>query len=54
MHAFDPYEPVLTRFREMVSMNAIDNIVIHPVGLGSDDALTCGGYGAQYRGWRTL
>lgn len=38
VHAFEPYPPVLTRFREMVEMNGIKNIEIHPVGLGDENA----------------
>ena len=39
VHAFDPYEPVLERFREMVAINDIANIHIHAVGLGAQDAI---------------
>jgi len=35
VHAFEPYEPVLERFRRMIELNSIKNIVIHPVGLGN-------------------
>jgi FkbM family methyltransferase len=35
VHAFEPYPPVLERFRKMVKVNRIDNIFIHPVGLGN-------------------
>jgi FkbM family methyltransferase len=38
IHAFEPYEPVLARFREMVKLNGITNVAIHPMGLGSEDA----------------
>ena len=34
VHAFEPYEPVLKKFRSLVASNGIRNIVIHPVGLG--------------------
>jgi FkbM family methyltransferase len=34
VHAFEPYETVLKKFREMVAKNGIRNIVIHPIGLG--------------------
>jgi FkbM family methyltransferase len=34
VHAFEPYEPVLKKFRALVASNGIRNIVIHPVGLG--------------------
>jgi len=37
IHAFDPYEPVLNRFREMIAMNNIGNIQIHAVGLGANN-----------------
>ncbi len=33
VHAFEPYELVLERFRRMIELNSIKNIVIHPVGL---------------------
>jgi len=33
VHAFEPYPPVLARFRDMVSLNRIQNIHVHPVGL---------------------
>ena len=35
VHAFEPYKPVLERFRRMIELNSIKNIVIHPVGLGN-------------------
>ena len=38
VHAFEPYEPVLKKFRRMVEINSISNIEIHPVGLGSAHA----------------
>jgi FkbM family methyltransferase len=34
VHAVEPYERVLKRFRRMIEVNAIDNIVVHAVGLG--------------------
>ena len=34
IHAFEPWEPVLKRFQEMVRINRIKNIVFHPYGLG--------------------
>jgi FkbM family methyltransferase len=34
IHAFEPYEPVLKKFRALIANNGIRNIVIHPVGLG--------------------
>lgn len=36
VHAFEPYEPVLERFRRMQEINDVKNIVIHPVGLGNE------------------
>ena len=36
VHAFEPWEPVLKRFRHMVAVNGRRNIVIHPVGLGHE------------------
>ena len=35
VYAFDPYEPVLKRFRNMIRINNIKNIKIFPVGLGN-------------------
>ena len=35
VHAFEPYPPVLARFRNMISINGIQNIRVHPVGLGN-------------------
>lgn len=37
VHAFEPWEPVLKRFRRMVADNAIQNIIIHPFGLGDEN-----------------
>lgn len=39
IHAFEPYEPVLRRFRRMIEINAIENIFIHPVGLGNENSM---------------
>jgi FkbM family methyltransferase len=36
IHAFEPYEPVLKKFRAMVGSNHLTNITIHSVGLGSE------------------
>jgi FkbM family methyltransferase len=38
IHAFEPYAPVLQRFRMLVEKNRIQNIVIHPVGLGNENS----------------
>jgi FkbM family methyltransferase len=38
VHSFEPYEPVLERFRRMMEINRIQNIRIYPVGLGDRDA----------------
>jgi FkbM family methyltransferase len=38
VHAFEPWEPVLKRFRRMIELNHIKNIVVHPVGLGDQNA----------------
>lgn len=38
VHAFEPWEPVLKRFRRMVANNKIKNILIHPVGLGDQNS----------------
>ena len=34
IHAFEPYEPVLKKFRTLLAKNGIRNVIIHPVGLG--------------------
>jgi FkbM family methyltransferase len=36
VHAFEPWEPVLKRFRRMIQINGIKNITIHPYGLGDE------------------
>jgi FkbM family methyltransferase len=38
IHAFEPFPPVLNRFREMIALNKITNIVVHDVGLGETAA----------------
>lgn len=38
IHAFDPFVPVVERFRKMIERNGFTNIVVHPVGLGAKDA----------------
>ena len=38
VHAFEPYPPVRERFLEMISINQIENIQVHPVGLGNKRA----------------
>jgi len=38
VHAFEPWEPVLKRFRRTVDKNQIKNITIHPYGLGDENA----------------
>jgi FkbM family methyltransferase len=38
IHAFEPWEPVLRKFRRMVKENGIKNIVIHPYGLGDENS----------------
>lgn len=38
IHAFEPWEPVIKRFRRMVENNHIKNIVIHPFGLGDENS----------------
>ena len=37
VHSFEPWEPVLKRFRRMVENNRIKNITIHPYGLGDEN-----------------
>ena len=38
VHAFEPFPPVLTRFRRMLEINKIANVTVHPVGLGREAA----------------
>lgn len=38
IHAFEPYEPVLRRFRRSIDLNRIKNIVIHPIGIGNENS----------------
>jgi FkbM family methyltransferase len=38
VHAFEPWEPVLKRFRHMVERNGIKNISIHAFGLGDENS----------------
>src|SRR5262245_34673901 len=38
IHAFEPWEPVLKRFRRMVEINGIKNIAIHAYGLGNENS----------------
>ena len=38
VHAFEPWEPVLKRFRHMVERNGIKNISIHAYGLGDENS----------------
>lgn len=38
VHAFEPYEPVLARFRRMIEINHVSNVTIYPVALGKEKA----------------
>ncbi len=38
IHAFDPYPPVIEKFRHMVDINKIENIFIHQIGIGDKDS----------------
>ena len=38
VHAFEPWEPILKRFRQMVERNGIKNIAIHAYGLGDENS----------------
>ena len=38
VHAFEPYEPVLKKFRRLIEINGIENVVIHSFGLGNEDS----------------
>lgn len=38
VHAFEPWQPVLKRFRRMIQINGIKNITIHPYGLGNENS----------------
>lgn len=35
VHAFEPYPPVLARLNDAVESNSLDNVFVHPVGLGA-------------------
>jgi FkbM family methyltransferase len=39
VHAFEPWLPVLSRFRHMVERNGIRNIALHPYGLGEENSI---------------
>ena len=38
VHAFEPFPPVLQRLRALVADNGVPNVVLHPVGLGAEEA----------------
>jgi FkbM family methyltransferase len=38
IHAFEPWEPVLKRLRRHIEINRLNNIVIHPFGLGNENS----------------
>lgn len=38
VHAFEPFPPVLARFRRMLEINKITNVTVHAVGLGRESA----------------
>jgi FkbM family methyltransferase len=37
VHAFDPFPPVIDRFRRMIELNGFSNITLHEVGLGEKE-----------------
>ena len=37
VHAFEPYAPVRGRFQRMIAVNRITNVMVYPVGLGSEN-----------------
>ncbi len=37
VHAIEPWPPVLRRLRHLVEINELSNVVIHPVGVGSEE-----------------
>ncbi len=39
VHAFEPYEKVLTSFRNKAAINKVKNLHIHPYGMGDSDEL---------------
>jgi len=39
VHAFEPYPRILETFRSMIALNKIENIIIHPVGLGDKEEM---------------
>ena len=38
VHSFEPYRPVLERFEKSLEASQIKNVIVHPVGLGEEDA----------------
>jgi len=38
VHAFEPYQPVRQRLEHHIRLNQLDNITVHPVGLGASDS----------------
>lgn len=38
VHAFEPWEPVLKKFRHTMEINNVGNIIIHPYGLGDENS----------------
>ena len=60
IHAFEPWQPVLKKFQQIVEINRIKNIVLHPYGLGDvnskkpffkpiGDNLAAGSFVADFR-----
>ncbi len=39
VHAFEPYQRVLDIFDSMIEINNIENIIIHPIGLGEKEEI---------------
>jgi FkbM family methyltransferase len=38
VHAFEPWEPVLKKFRHALEINGVKNVVIHPYGIGEESS----------------
>ncbi len=38
VHAFDPYPPVVAKMRQNLERNQLENVILHPIGLGAEAA----------------
>lgn len=39
VHAFEPYPPVISRFKRLMAINSINNVVLHELGLGDSNQI---------------